>query len=141
MKLKTQCLNLAKWIKRKEQWDEISLVDFIAEEKPWTFSFSTQLSVVYVHHLISTTDKQMFTIKLAGNICSDHAAKIQQKKSSGSSPLPKGTFPIINIEWLEGMRSPVISDGVNNLKITAAANDVINWKFLGISKQHQSFHD
>lgn len=56
----------------------------------------------------------------------DRAAKIQQKKSSGSSPPPKGTFPIINIEWLEGMRSLVISDGVNNLKMTAAANVVIN---------------
>lgn len=98
--------------------------------KSTELSYSTQFSILYAYHLISTVDTQMFTIKLTGNICLDHTTKIQQKTTSGSSPPPakKGIFPIVSIEWLEGMRSPDISGGVNNLKITSAVNDVINWQ-------------
>jgi len=77
----------------------------------------------------------MFTIKPAGNICLDHTTKIQQ--ISGSSPLQKGIFPVISIEWLEGMRSPNSNSGVNNLKITSEVNHVINCQLLGITKQYK----
>lgn len=105
--------------------------------KSTELSCSTQFSIIYLYNLIFAVDTWMFTTKPAGNICLDHTTKIQQRMTSGSSPLQKGIFPIISIEWLEGVRSPDISGAVNNLKTISAVNDVINWQFLGITKQHQ----